>query len=742
MLLVMNCKMKLLIFIFLISVTSIFSQTNFFELKNDIIEDLKILQSIYPRNEASRNETVIFEYIEKHIDELKLEYVTHNFEHSRINHSFSGYIEVNVTGDKKDTLIVCAPINNSSNSLNTEDGSINIALALSLLKYASSVNLPITIKVLFLGAEFGDEEYYPMGSNLFLNSFFPEYNVCVLYLNFKQIPQRIIFKCGANGIVAPYWLINKCSDAFVSAKLPFLVKGNQNQVFRIGLSTEKTIIASYLNAGYPALSFEGEYKTLAKQEKEDWILSFNIFQEQFITSFKNGIPGKQEWDYHYLFFQIFDIYIILSERNLVIMTIIIITIMIIYAFFRIQKLKKYFLTLKKNIWNLPIFFGLVFVILLFSTLILYFLLFLRSFPNLWIYMPVVFFIFKITACLMLSTFMYSLLKKYKFSKNGSFYTFSALLFLIISVIVVAIINISFTYYFIWALFFVFLFSVTRKRILKIFYLLISQCWIIIAVIDFFTLPELDICKSVLFSLILGNILFTIIITPFILLLIRIRFLFRYTQRKLRPSISFIIGINLTVFTFLLALYIFLFNPYHSNNLQKITARREIDIEQKKNSLVVASEAPLGKLEILYKDQKFLVDTKDRDHTILLHEYPNLFSYELNSVGFLNRRNMTIRLKPQGEPVKIDVKLIAEDEYVLYDSNFPFYRHTGGKQYSIFIGANPPNPLVLEFTLPKEHKFKILFSIKYNKLPFPLVINKENTALQTQLILNESIDIKT
>ena len=72
MLLVMNHKMKLLIFIFLISVTSIYSQTNFFELKNDIIEDLKILQSIYPRNEGSRNETLIFEYIKKRIDELEL----------------------------------------------------------------------------------------------------------------------------------------------------------------------------------------------------------------------------------------------------------------------------------------------------------------------------------------------------------------------------------------------------------------------------------------------------------------------------------------------------------------------------------------------------------------------------------------------------------------------------------------------------------------------------------------------
>ncbi len=742
MLLAMNCKIQLFIFIFLISVTSIFSQTTFFELKKDTIEDLRILQSIYPRNEGSENENKILDLIENRLAELKLEYVTHNFQRSEKNHSFSSYIEVTLAGNKKDTLIICAPINHSLNAANNEDGSINIALALSLLKYASSRTLPITLKVLFLGAEYGEEDFYPMGSNLFLNSFFPEYNVCVIYLNFIKIPKKIILKCGANGIVAPYWLINRCSDAMGVSDVAFLVKGNQNQAFRTGLSTEKAIIASYLNAGYPALSFEGEYKNLTKNEISDWILSFNIFQEQFIASFKNGIPEKQEWDYHYLFFQLLDFYFILSERNIIVITIFIISIMIIYAFFRTQKLKKYFLTLKKNIWNLPIFFGLVFAILLLSTLMLYLLLFLKSFPKLWTYIPVIFFIFKIAACLMLSTFMYSLLKRYKFAKNGSFYTISALLFLIISVVVIAIINISFTYYFLWALFFVFLFSITRKRILKIIFVLISQTWIIIAIIDFFTLPELDICRAILFSLYLGNILFAIIIMPLILLLIRIRFLFRYTQKKLRPSISIIIGSNLAVFTCILAFYILLFNPYHGDNLQTITAQREIDFGNKKNNLVLSSEAPLGRLEVLYKQQDIFIDTQHRDYTILLHEYPNMFSYDLQSVGFLNRRNMTIRFKPKGEPSKVDVLLISEDEYVLYDANFPFYRQRSGKQYSIFIGNNPPNPLVLELTLPKDRRFKIVISINYKKLPFPLVIKGKNTILRTELILNESIDIST
>jgi hypothetical protein len=734
--------MQSLIFIFLISVTYCFCQTTFFQLKKDIIEDLKIIQSIYPRNEGSANETKILEFIKNRLNELELEYIVHDFNHSGVNHSFSRSIEITISGEKKDTLIICAPINHPLESLNNMDGSINIALALSLVKYAKLTALPITLKILFLGAEYGEENYYPMGDHLFLNNFFPEYNVCVLYLNFRQIPKKIILKCGANGIVTPYWFINKCTDVMGVLNIAFLVKGNQNQAFRTGLSTEQTVISSYLNAGYPALSLEGEYDTLTMQEEENWILSFSVFNEQFIESFDKGIPERLDWDYHYLFFQLFDFYFILSEKNMVIITIIIISAMIVYAFFRIERIKKYFLTLKRNIWNLPIFFILVFTILLFSTLLLYLLLLIRSFPTIWKYIPVIFFVFKVTACLTLSTFMYLLLKRYKFAKNGSFYTISALLFLIMSVVVVALINISFTYYFLWALFFVFLFSITRKRILKILCILLSQIWIIVAVIDFFTLPELKICEEIVFSLGLGNLLFAIIIMPFILLLIRIRFLFRYSRRKLRPSISFILGINLALVMSVLAFYILLFNPYSSDNLQVIYTQRKIDVTNKINSLVLKSEAPLNRLEVYYKQQEYVIDTREREYTILLHEYPNLFSYNVQSIGFLNRKNMKILLQPQGDPLKIDVQVISEDEYVLYDANFPVFRHRSGKQYAIFIGNNPPNPLNLELTLPKNRKFKVLLSIEYKKLPFPLVIKGKNVTLQTTLILNESIDIST
>ncbi len=700
------------------------------------------MQSIYPRNEGSRQEKDLFTLLEKRLDDLHLAYTSHDFQRSEHHHSFSRYLDVTVRGIKKDTIIICVPVDNSPQSTNVTDGSVNIALALAFLKYLSETQPPVTVKVLFLGAEYGKEEYYPMSSRLFLNSFFPEYNVLVVYLNFKKVPGTVIIKCGANGIVAPYWLITKCSEALNTANVSFLVQGNQNQAFRTGLSDERTMIAPYLHGGYPAVCLEGESEPLGAAQTSDWLVSINFFLRDFLTSVGKGIPGKQEWDYHYLFFQIFDISFILSEKNLIVIIIIIISVMIAYAFLRPNKLKKYILTLKNNLWNIPVFFGLVLIILFISTLLLNILLVIKGFPDLWTFIPAVFFITKIMLCLLFSTLAYMFLKRYGFSKNGSFYTTASLLFLILTVFIIALINISFTYYFLWALFFIFLFSISKRRVIKIILLLLSQIWIVRAVVDFFSLPELQICKAFIFSPIIGNLLFTIVIIPFILLLIRIRFLFRYSKKKTGHSTSLILGINLLVAVLILTGYIILYTPFNGGNPQFVTAERQIDYDKKINSLILSSGAPLGKFQVTYGRREYFIDTLAREIDIPLTVYPELLSYNLESVGFLNRKNITVVLKPQGDPLKIEVKVSSEKEFVLYDANFPYSRERSGTEYTVYIGKNPPNPLKLELTLPKDGVFTIILTISYDKPPLTLSIHDSDLALHSTLVLNKSIDIKT
>jgi len=135
--------------------------------------------------------------------------------------------------------------------------------------------------------------------------------------------------------------------------------------------------------------------------------------------------------------------------------------------------------------------------------------------------------------------------------------------------------------------------------------------------------------------------------------------------------SIILGSNLLFVICILTGYILLYDPFNTNNPQVITAERLIDPLHKKNSLLISSRAPLGKLQLLYNKRKYIIDTSARQEKITFNDYPEYFSSALQSVGFLNRKNVTLSLESKGNPLRISVRVGSGDQFVLYDSNFPY-----------------------------------------------------------------------
>ena len=255
------------------------------ELLNRLMADHSYFENHFPRYEGSTAEKEVLAFIEARFKSLEVFYNTYDFSESDTSHSFSSCIEAIIPGDKPDTLIIAVPLNHPREAREFQNGSLSIALALSLIRQAVKNRPQLTLRVLFLGAEYGEDNEYPMGSKLFLKDFYPEYRVMVLYLNLLTVPERISIRSGGRGIAAPYWLIERFTESLKEAELFFRVRGNENQVFRIGLNTEKTIIEPFLFTGYPALSIEGDYAPLAKAEVEEWLLSFHLFLDNFLESF-------------------------------------------------------------------------------------------------------------------------------------------------------------------------------------------------------------------------------------------------------------------------------------------------------------------------------------------------------------------------------------------------------------------------------------------------------------------------
>jgi hypothetical protein len=705
-----------------------------------ILKDYRLVRSLYPRPEGSKGERELLAFIETRLKELEVPYRWLDFQESDRNHSFSACLAADIPGRLDDTLILAVPINHPPEASRQLDGSINVALGLSIVELLKRSTPPLSVTVLFLGAEYGEESEYPMGSRLFLRDFYPDYRVMCLYLNLQRIPSRLHLRAGGRGIEAPYWLLERCTRALEETDIFFLMRGNENQIFRIGLTSERTIIEPFLQAGYPAVSFEGEYGPVSAQEEARWVSSFNLFFTELLESFAGGIP--ETWDRHYLFFQARGFYFSISEKVYLLILLTVLAAILAYGLVFTRRLRKYLRILAHNLWALPLFFLFIFLLLFLSTWLLEGILRVRNLVDLWKELPLLFLGFKLAVPLAMLFVLLNLVHRLPVPRRGSFYSAAALLFLLLDIIVLALINISFTYYFLWAFAFALLFSATPNRLLKVLLFLASPYWILKTTIELFTLPRLEFCRVLLLSKFGGNLLLTVVLIPFVLMFIRLKFIFppvRILADKTRLAVTsslFAVVLVGLLLTFLV------YYPYGEHNKQPVRATYVIDEVAGEHYLQLSSPAPLTGLQVSEGGSTISIDTHSRLYTVPLERSGEYLDTTVNTVGFLDRRNINLLLSPWSEPYRVDITVSAAEEFVLFDANFPFTREPGGREYAIRIGVNPPFPLPIQLTVPKNRMFTVAISMEYLRPPEGYELKGINKAVTSRLMFRRELELKT
>lgn len=732
--------MSIVIWILLLQAASLFCQSPLPPDSRAVLEDYQQIRYLYPRPEGSRGEKELLSFIEERLQSLRIPFTRLDFRESDKNHSFSSCLVADIRGELDDTLILAVPINHPAEISEELDGSINVALALSVAEHLSRETPPISVKILFLGAEYGQTGDYPMGSRLFLRDFFPDFRVMNLYLNLRRIPSRLYLRAGGRGIEAPYWLLDRCTVALEKTDIFFLMRGNENQIFRIGLTSEQTIIEPFLNAGYPAISFEGEYESLSPLEQENWVFSFNLFFAEFLKRFSEGIP--ETWDRHYLFFQARGFYFSISEKVYLIILLIVLAGILVYGLVFTRRLRKYLRILAHNIWALPLFFMFIFLLLFFSTWSIEGILLARNLINLWEELPLLFLGFKLAVPLAILFILLNLVKRFPIPRRGSFYSAAALLFLLLDIIVLAVINISFTYYFLWAFTFALLFSATSNRPLKVLLFLASPYWIVKSVVELFTLPRLEFCRVLLLSKLGGNLLLTVILIPFILMFIRLKFIFpptRIITDRIRSAVT------ATMFGLILAGLLttfFVYAPYGPRRRQPVNATYVIDDVADQRYLELSSPAPLANLKARDGSTIISIDTRSRLYTLPLSDRGEYLETAISRVGFLDRENVNLLLTPWSEPYRVRLKVSAVKEFVLFDANYPYIREPGGREYTILIGVNPPLPLNIQLTVPKNRTFTVGITLEYLRSPEGYDLSGEFAAISNRLTFRRDLELKT
>jgi hypothetical protein len=440
------------------------------------------------------------------------------------------------------------------------------------------------------------------------------------------------------------------------------------------------------------------------------------FLQAFVAAGSAGVP--EGWDRHYLLVQAAGTSLILGEGAYITVTLAVLAAALLYALLFIRRLRKYLRTLARNAFALVPLAALSFVFLLAGTGVLDGILALRRFARAWEYDPLVFLALKICVALFLYAILYNLFRRLPFPRNGSFYSAAAILILVVDILVVAAIDISFTWYFVWAFVFVLFSALAPNRWAKVILFLPAPFWGLRGVLAAIGGAALPFSRLLLLSPIWGNLLIAGACLPFVLVLLRLGLVFpgrgllrRRTREVLLAGVLFAAGAMLVV-------RLLTFSPFSAASPQLVTATQTIDVAADgtttATSLELESHAPLGPLTVSDPAGAWAVPPTATAAAMPLPRIPSPVTLELvDSRHILQQRNVTLRLSMPASPRDLSASLTSDDDFILIDSSFPSVRQSP-RDYRLLVGAYPPNPLPLELSLPTGGIFLLTITLEIDE----------------------------
>jgi hypothetical protein len=708
-----------------------------------LADDLAAISRFSPRPEGSPAEKRLLAWIEARLSSLPVAYAPFDFSQSDFQHSYSTCLRVDLPGTSRDTLIVAVPLDSPPDAPVERDGSLSVALALDLIATARDGSLPLSLTVLFLGAEYGAGGDYPMGSTLFLRDFQPEYRVATLYLDLLAVPSRVLVRGGGKGIVSPSWLLGRCVKSLGTAKVPYLLRSEETQVFRMGTTNERTLIEPWLKAGIPAVDLEGEYRGTADPSARAQQLA--DFLRAFVAAGAAGIPDT--WDRHSLLLPLGQVTVVLGERPYLAIVIGVLALTLLYSLVFRRGLKKYLRLLLRKAWAVVPLAAVSFLFLLAGTGLIMALLALRGFDTLWTYAPLPFLLLKVCVGLFLYAIMYNVFRRLPFPRNGSFYSAASLFFLLVDILVVAAFNISFAWYFLWAFLFVFLSALARNRWVKLLLFLPAPVWGLRDLVAVFVNPAAPFfCHFLLLSPLWGNLLVAGVSLPFILGLLRLGLLFPGRGILRRRVREFILAGLLFGGTAVLCVSLSTWSPFSPSTPQVLEAVQTITVgvdgKTAGTTLAVTSPAPLGAISIGDADGVRSLDPRGTSLFLPLSEADPPLRVDVQSRQLLRQRNVTIGLSMPTAPREVTATLAGDADFILLDSSCPALRD-GPRAYRLLIGASPPNPLALELSLPLERTYTIVFTMRFDApLIGTTVAGGPSARVVPSVLVVRSVEVKT
>jgi len=703
-----------------------------------ILSYINTFSSFYPRSENSEGEIETVNFIENRLEDDNINYTRYELNQSDIINSGSVTIDAIIPGKSGNEIFMIFPINHSKNSIQGRDGSANLAAALFLAEELSKVDIPQSVHIVFMGAEFGSSSSYPIGTKDYLANYYPDSNSVFFYFDFQFTPDNVIINYSGTGAISPLWLLKKSVDALNSANLNYKSRSGINLINRLGLNDSPYVIDSYFDNNYPVIHFEGNYSGYYTPLKKVQS-AYQTFLFKLAMEGGGLIPSNLEWDSHYLFLKLFDYEIFISETNYVISLLILISLIIVYPFIANKRFKKYRKTLLRHFWNIPVIFFIMFLLLWIGTLLINIILQIQSLPLLWEILPFHFLTLKLTVSIFIFLLTLRLFKGIHFSQRGSFYSASAIVFVIFDLLILISVDIAFSYYLLPILIFTFAFTIFKNRWVKLLFLILSVSVLSGGVINIFLLDVKRVISLILLSPVIGNLIITATLIPIALLVFRLQFLFRHNKKQKAKIITLGSDILLGLVSIVLFIYLATFDPYANGRMQQLLISESIQLDNHIRSITFSSTGPLGEFSYNTASKHRTIDTSEDNYTISGKYFEQNPEIRMIQKNFLNRTQYVLTVNSAIEPDNINVMLAGEENFILFDSNFNTL-NLDDRTTKFLIETNPGLPMDISFTLESNFHGDVTIYINYSNYPQMVRIDTNHFSIIHDIIFEKKISI--
>jgi len=724
-------------------------------ISSTISSDIEYLKNLYPSENNSEQERAVYEFIRERLISLSISYSEQSLDTVIGAHSFSSNIIADFAGTGNSSIIFAVPVNN------LKDNSLNIAIALKLCEIFSK-NIPEkNVKILFLGSEFSrsllDTNYLlfdqdlvkeiitgsmeeQLGSRTFLQDYFPEYDVCLIYLNIENHESIVeISNITATG-QTPLWFIKKSVEEMEKNNINFLIDLRKNNFYkaRYGLRSQTDI---FMENNIPSLyitAADDLNRTLFSNRRT------NLDQEElavklvfFLTSMSNDYL-KLDWEVNYLIISFNDRYFFLKEKYNILMYLAFMVIIILFVMKYNINFFRYSRRLFKNFGTLIWLFLLCFLSLFFATLTIEFIFSLKGTANIWLETPGIVFIIKILTATLFLFFALFLLRVIKLPSSGNFYSASAIFLMLINLFTFQFLNITLSFIAMWGLFWTILFSFSKNRLMKTGCLIISYYFIYDAIVYIFMAPAINICGFLISSNVIGNILIAATLLPGIIMILRILHIQTHAEskkykilRKIIYAAALLVAVTLVMHYYSLDIY--------KNKKMPVLLVHIIDVNEGTSTIKVSTPVKAGDIEITINNNNYIIETGNLNKIeVMYNNAEEMLEVESTLSWFLDRKNIVFDIMPKGEPGKAEILFRMEEGQLILDSNYQFTLDPDLAGGVLHIGYNPDFPLELDILADRESNIRFDIKLIYMVSPFDMDIRGSNMIFYNYTVVRKSI----